>query len=212
MTTLPRAALALVALLVAAPAPARDEAPLLGPLEAALLFHQHAKTVAPEDRLVSWYGEVCGERDRDARAAAAKVAREPLGRAARTAAFTSRWRVPLRQTFGGYDLAKEGFSTPLKDGAVIRFGASSYCGEPLTYLVAFENGGEHALVRVPKERALDFVRASPGREVVHDLEVEVVRALPGPEPVLVVKIVRMRTVDAKRRTLVADSSERRSRG
>jgi hypothetical protein len=205
MPTAIRLSLVLAVLLPAVAARAEEPAPVLGPLEAALLFHDQAHTSAPEDRLVSWYGEVCGEQDRDARAAAARAAREPLRRLAHQAAFTERWRIPLRQTLGGYDLTREGFPTTLHTGAVIRFGAASYCGEPLTYLVAFENGDEHAMVHVPKARALDFVRQSPGREVVHELEVEVVRARPGPEPVLVVRIVRMRTLDARRQTLVADS-------
>lgn len=197
-----------VAALVAAPAARAAggaETPTLGPLEVALLYHQRSRSVAPEDKLVSWFGEVCGEKEPAARAEAKKLALAPLRTAAHEASFTTRWRVPVRQTLGGYDVTRGGFPTSFRAGSVVRFGPNAYCHEDLSYLLVFENGDEHGVVALAKDRALDFVRTNPSREVVHELEVEVVSAQREPAPALVVRIVRMKTVDARRQTLVADS-------
>jgi hypothetical protein len=130
------------------------ERPVLGPLQTALLYHQRSLTSAPDDRLVQWFGEVCGELDPVARRAAADRARASLADASASAASTARWTVPVRQTLGGYDLRAGSFPTTLRKGAVVRVGRTAYCDGDLEYLVAFENGGAFSALDVPRERAL----------------------------------------------------------
>ncbi|BDG05448.1 hypothetical protein [Anaeromyxobacter oryzae] len=182
-----------------------SDRPILGPLQTALLYHQQTATPAPDDRLVSWYGEVCGELDPAARRAAAERARASLSQASAEAAATARWLVPVSQALGGYDLAVGGFPTSLHEGAVVRFGTGDYCNEELGYLVVFKNGGAFSSVAVPREQALEFVRTNPARRVVHELEVEVVGAQAAPAPALVVNIVALRTRDAVTGSVLAES-------
>ena len=186
----------------------RRERPVLGPLQAALLYHQRSLTAPPDDQLVRWFGEVCGELDPAARLAAADRARASLAEVSASAASTARWIVPVRQTLGGYDLRAGSFPTSLRKGAVVRFGRTQYCDEDLKYLVVFKNGGAFSALDVPRERALEFVRGNPGRQVVHELEVEVVGAQRSPAPTLVVDIVRLRTRDAVSGAVLSESRGR----
>ncbi|WP_242393196.1 hypothetical protein [Anaeromyxobacter oryzisoli] len=191
-----------------APRPPRAafEGPVLGPLQTALLYHQRTGTRSPDDRLVHWFGEVCGELDPAARRAAIARSRSSLDEASEAAAATARWVVPVEQTLGGYDLAAGGFATSLRAGAVIRFDRGDYCDEDLRYLLVFKNGDHFASVNVPRERALAFVRGNPARRVVHDLEVEVVGAQAGATaPALVVDILAVRTRDAATGAVLAES-------
>jgi hypothetical protein len=208
----PAVALLLASCAVVAPpgSGARGERPVLGPLEAALLYHQRTATRAP-DALVSWYGEVCGELDPAARRDAAERARVSLSQAGATAADTARWRVPIRQSLGGYDLRQGGFTTSLREGAVVRFERGEYCNEDLRYLLVFRNGGAFAQLDVPRERALELVRSNPTRTVIHELEVEVVGAQRVPAPALILNIVALRTRDAASGTLLAESRGGRRR-
>jgi hypothetical protein len=187
------------------PASAFDR-PVLGPLQTALLYHQRSGTVAPDARLVHWFGEVCGELDDAARRDAIARSRASLAEVRSDAAATTRWVVPIRQTLGGYDLAGRGFPTSLRRGAVIRFDRGDYCDEDLRYLLVFENGGTFASIEVPRERALEFVRSNPARRVVHEVEVEVVGAQADAlAPALVVEIIALRTRDAVSGAVLAES-------
>jgi hypothetical protein len=182
------------------------DVPVLGPLQAALLYHDRSHTPLPADQLVQWYGEVCGEKDPEARRAAAATARPELELAGHDAARADRWRIPLRQDLGGYDLVESAFPTTLRAGAAVTFDRSQYCGEPLTYRVVFRNGADYALVRIPHDEAVAFVRNNPARSVVHDLVVEVVGAQDGPGgPALVVDILGIRTRDAASGTTLAET-------
>jgi hypothetical protein len=184
--------------------------PTLGPLEAALLYHRESGTVPPEERLIHWYGEVCGELDVSAREAAKPEARAALARAAAAAARRDRWMVPLRQTLGAYDLRRGGFPASLRKGAVVAFDRSDYCGQDLSYLVLFRNGARHDFLAVEEARARRFVRENPLRTVVLQLEVEVGGAQPGPpSPTLLVRIVRWRALDAVNGTVVAEGADGR---
>lgn len=180
--------------------------PVLGPLQTALLYHQRTGTLAPDDRLVHWFGEVCGELDAVARRDAIARSRASLAEVRADAAATARWVVPIRQTLGGYELADGGFPTSLRRGAVIRFDRGDYCDEDLRYLLVFENGGAFARIDVPRERALEFVRSNPARRVVHEVEVEVVGAqADAVAPALVVEIIALRTRDAVSGAVLAES-------
>lgn len=186
--------------------------PIMGPLEAGLLFHQRSDT-PPDRRLVFAWGDVCGERDEVARAQAVTAARPRLDEAARTAWERDTWVVPLRQTMGAYDLQKGGFPTGVRTGSVIRFDRSDYCRQDLSYLVAFRNGDAYSMLRLSEDGARHLVRSNPGRTVVHDLEVEVVGWQPGPPgPTLLVNIVRMRTRDALSERVVFDTALPEPRG
>ncbi len=185
--------------------------PIIGPLEAGLLYHDRAGT-PPDRRLVFAWGDVCGERDEQARAQAVLAAQPRLAAAARRVAEQVTWDIPLRQTLGNYDLQRGGFSTGIRQGSVVRFDRSDFCRQDLTYLVAFRNGDAYSTLRIPEEDAKRLVRTDPSRTVVHDLEVEVVGWQPGPPgPTLLVDIVRLRTRDAQRDQVVFDSAEARGR-
>lgn len=178
---------------------------VMGALEAGLLYHQRSGT-PPEPRLAYAWGDVCGEPDPAARAQAVEDAQPRLEQAARAAEGRGTWALPLRQVMGAYDLAKGGFSTGLRTGSVVRFDRSDFCRQEVTYLVAFRNGDKWSVLRLAEDAAKQFVRANPGRSVVHDLEVEVVGWQPGPPgPTLLVDIVRMRTRDALSDRVVLDS-------
>ena len=180
--------------------------PVLGSLQVPILFHQAAGTPLPEEPLLSWYGDVCGERDATARPATLSTARASLARAVADAGRAERWLVPLRQTLGAYDAQRGGFATTLRTGGVIRFDPSDYCRQPLTYLLAFANGADYALLRLPEERARQFVRANLTRMVVHELEVVVTRVQDGPPaPTVLVRIERLRTKDALSGAVLADT-------
>jgi hypothetical protein len=189
------------------PAPAHWAAlPVLGALQVPILYHQAAGTPLPEEQLLSWYGDVCGERDAAARTAARATARASLARAVAEAGRAGRWLVPLRQTLGPYDAQRGGFATSLRTGGVIRFDPSDYCKEPLTYLLAFANGSDYALLRLSEDRARQFVRANLTRAVIHELEVEVLRVQAGPPaPTVLVRIVRLRAKDALSGAVLADT-------
>jgi len=179
---------------------------ILGPLEAGLLFHQRAGT-APDPRLAYAWGDVCGEPDRAAREEAVAAAGPRLEQAADDVEGKDAWRLPLRQTLGAYDLQKGGFATTLRTGAVIRFDRNDFCRQELLYLVAFRNGDDHAVLKLPEEAAKQFVRTNPVRSVVHDLEIEPVGWQPGPPgPTLLVQIVRVRTRDALSDQVIFDSA------
>jgi len=180
--------------------------PVLGALQVPILYHQEAGTPLPAEQLVAWYGDVCGERDEAARAAAVASARAALDRSVAETARTGHWLVPLRQALGPYDAARGGFATSLRTGGVIRFDPSDYCGQPLTYLLAFENGSDFSLVHLAEDRARQFVRANTSRSVVHELEVELSRVQPGPPaPTVLVRVVRLRTKDALSGAVLADT-------
>lgn len=179
---------------------------VIGPVEAGLLYHQRAGT-APDPRLAYAFGDVCGEPDRVARDEAVAAAWPRLEGAAREARGREAWRLPLRQALGAYDLQRGGFVTTLRTGAVIRFDRNDFCHQDLLYLVALRNGDEHAVITLSEEAAKQFVRANPGRSVVHDLEVEPVGWQPGPPgPTLLVDVVRLRTRDALTDRVIFDSA------
>lgn len=178
---------------------------VLGPLEAGLLFHQRSGTAA-EPGLAYVWGDVCGEPDPRARAQAVRDAQPRLEQASRAAAARGAWVLPLRQTMGAYDLAKGGFTTGLRKGSVVRFDRSDFCRQDLSYLVAFRNGDDWSVLRLPEDAAVKFVRSNPARTVVHELEVEVVGWQPGPPgPTLLVDVVRLRTRDALSERVIFDS-------
>jgi len=189
------------------PAPAHwASLPVMGALQVPILYHRAAGTPLPAEQLLSWYGDVCGERDAAARPAALATARASLSRAVADAGRAERWLVPLRQTLGSYDAQRGGFATSLRTGGVIRFDPSDYCKQPLTYLLAFANGDDYALLRLSEDRARQFVRANLTRMVVHELEVEVTRVQEGPPaPTVLVRIGRLRTKDALSGAILADT-------
>jgi hypothetical protein len=180
--------------------------PVLGALQVPILYHQAAATPLPADQLISWYGDVCGERDAGSKPAAEAAARASLARAVAEAGRATRWLVPLRQTLGSYDPQRGGFATSLRTGGVVRFDPSDYCKQPLTYLLAFENGSDFSVLHLSEERAKQFVRANLTRTVVHELEVEVSRVQAGPpSPTVLVRIVRLRAKDAVNGAVLADT-------
>jgi hypothetical protein len=179
--------------------------PALGGVQAALLYHQREGTPAPEADLVEAWGETCGDRDPVAKEVAERGARAALAQAREELAGSRRWMLPLRQTLGGYDRQRGGFPTTVRTGAVVKFDRIGFCRPDVAYAVAFLNGDDFAILKVPEAEAVELVRASPSREVLHELEVEVVGARPGPPAaVVVVRILRMRTRDLARRTVLAD--------
>lgn len=180
--------------------------PVLGALQAPILYHQAAGTPLPADQLISWYGDVCGERDAASRPAAEAAARASLARAVTEAGRSGRWLVPLRQTLGAWDAQRGGFPTSLRTGGVVRFDPSDYCKQPLTYLVAFQNGDDYSLLRLSEEQAKQFIRANLTRTVVQELEVEVLRVQAGPPaPTVLVRILRARAKDALSGAVLADT-------
>jgi len=180
--------------------------PVLGALQVPILYHQASGTPLPADRLIHWYGGVCGEKDAAARPAAEAAARASLARAVSEAGRAGRWVVPLRQTLGPYDAQRGGFTTSLRTGGVVTFDPSDYCRQPLTYLLAFENGDRWSLLRLSEERARQFVRSNLTRTVVHELEVEVSRVQAGPPaPTVLVRIVRLRSKDAVGGAVLVDT-------
>jgi hypothetical protein len=179
--------------------------PVLGPLQAGLLY-QREGLVPPDERLAFALGDVCGERDETARRDAVVAARPRLERAFWEASTRPAWTIPLRQVMGSYDPQHGGFTIGLHTGSVVRFDRSDFCRQDLTYLVAFENGDAYGFLRLPEADAVRFVRANPARAVVHDLEVEVTGAQPGPPaPTLLVRITRRRTRDAASGRVLADT-------
>jgi hypothetical protein len=199
----------LLLLAACATAPARlpppESLPVLGPLEAAVLYHDRSGTPLPADRLAHWYGEVCAERDPEARRAAVAEVRPRLLAEARRAAATPLWRVPLREALGLYDLARGGFATSLKAGAVVRFDSFRYCRQELEYLVLLENGASYAFLPLPEAHAKRLLRTNPGKQVVHELVVEITGAQPGPPaPTLRARIRRLVTRDATSNREIAD--------
>jgi len=182
--------------------------PVLGALQVPILYHQAAGTPLPADQLTSWYGDVCGEHDAAARPAAEAAARASLARAVGEAGRSERWLVPLRQTLGSWDAQRGGFATSLRTGGVVKFDPSDYCKQPLTYLLAFENGSDFSLLRLSEERSKQFIRANLTRTVVHELEVEVRRVQAGPPaPTVLVRILRLRSKDAVSGAVLADTGE-----
>jgi hypothetical protein len=180
--------------------------PVLGALQVPILYHQAAGTPLPADQLISWYGDVCGERDAASRPAAEATARASLARAVEEAGRSGRWLVPLRETLGAWDAQQGGFPTSLRTGGVVKFDPSDYCKQPLTYLLAFQNGDDHALLRLSEERAKQFIRANLTRTVVQELEVEVLRVQAGPPaPTVLVRILRVRAKDALSGAVLADT-------
>jgi hypothetical protein len=179
---------------------------VMGPQEAGLLYHQRAG--APLDlRLAYAWGDVCGELDRATREAAVEASGPRLERAAREAGEREAWKLPLRQTLGGYDLQKGGFSTPLRKGAVVRFDRNDFCRQELLFLVAFRNGDDFAVLRLSEEAAKRLVRSNPARTVVHDVEVAPVGWQPGPPgPTLLVDVLRVRTRDALSDQVISDTA------
>ncbi len=178
----------------------------LGPLEAGILYHQRAD-IPLDPRLAFAWGEVCGEREPEARAAALAAAPPRLEAAANQVAERDGWSLPLRQTLGNYDVKQGAFATTLRRGSVVRFDRSDFCRQDLSFLVAFRNGDEWSRLRLSEDGARRLVRANPARTVVHDVEVEVVGWQPGPPgPTLLVDIVRMRTRDAVSDRLILDSA------
>jgi hypothetical protein len=180
--------------------------PVLGALQVPILYHRLAETPLPADQLLAWYGDVCGEAAPEARATAAAARRPLLAKAEAEAARTTRWVVPLRQALGSYDAALGGFPTTIRTGGVVKFDPSDYCKQPLTYLVAFLNGDDYGVLKLPEAQAKRFVRANFGRTVVHELEVEVRRVQAGPPaPTVLVEIHRLRTKDAVSGLVLWDS-------
>jgi hypothetical protein len=179
--------------------------PVLGPLEAGLLYYDRSDT-PPDPRLVFAWGDVCGVVDEEERAQAVTGAQPRLRQAAKRVDGKASWLVPLRQSLGNYDIRRGGFPTGIRQGSVVRFDRGDFCHQELGFLVAFRNGDATSLLRIPEEEAKQLVRTNPGRAVVHDLEVEVVGWQPGPPgPTLLVDIVRVRTRDAQSGRVVYDS-------
>jgi hypothetical protein len=179
---------------------------VMGPLEAGLLYHQRSG-LPLDPHLALTFGDVCGEQDHAAREEAVTAAFPRVEKAAREAWERDSWVLPLRQTLGNYDLQKGGFASGVRTGAVVRFDRADFCRQELSFLVAFRNGDAFSVLRLSEESAKRFVRANPGRTVVHDLEVEVVGWQPGPPgPTLLVDIVRVRTRDALDERVILDSA------
>jgi hypothetical protein len=167
----------------------------LGPLQVALLYHQLESTPAPPELALAW-PELCRLHG-DAQAAAAREAAPRLAAESARVERNRTWRVQVRQPLGPYDPAAGGYRTTLRDGAVIRFDPFNYCFKDLRYLLAFENGGAHALVRLDEEAARAMLRRDPSRTMTLDLLVEPEAARPvGDARALVVRIHRLRASDA----------------
>jgi hypothetical protein len=209
-----QAVTALAALLLAACATtsgagareAWDTTPILGPLQAALLYHAESATPPPPALALAW-PELCQERGAEKQAAAVRAA---AGRLAEEAARVKRaplWRVQIRETLGPYDRTAGGFRTSLKPGSVIRFDSFNYCFKELRYLVVFRNGDEHGLVRLDEEAARAMLRRDPDREVRLDLLVEPVGSqLDHGAGAVVLDILRLRAVDATSTVLLDTAS------
>jgi hypothetical protein len=124
-------------------------------------------------------------------------------------AAAPRWQVQVRQELGPYDLQAHGFHSLLKAGAVIRFDPYNYCFRELRYLLAFRNGGDHALLPLDEAAAKQLLRRDPSKAVTLDLMVEpVATQVEGGEPVLVVDITRMRVTDGTNTVLLDTGAAR----
>jgi hypothetical protein len=211
-----RTSLAAAALLLAACAttptgqatdPWTTTAPL-GPLQVALLYHQRSATPAPAALSLAWR-ELCQAGDAEAQAEAVKGAAARLEAESERVAALDRWQVQVRQQLGPYDLRSGGFHSVLKAGAVIRFDPFNYCFRELHYLLAFRNGGAHAILPVDQMAAKGLLRRDPSRAVTIDLLVEpVATQADHGEPTLMVDITRLRVTDGTGTVLLDTGVER----
>lgn len=180
----------------------------LGPLQVALLYHQRSATPAPPALALAWR-DLCQVGGAEAQAQAVKGAAARLGAEGERVAATSLWQVQVRQQLGPYDLRSGGFQTVLKAGAVIRFDPFNFCFRELRYLLAFRNGGAHAILRLDEAAAKGLLRRDPSRAVTIDLMVEpVATQVDGGEPTLVVDITRLRATDGTGTVLLDSGLER----
>jgi len=170
--------------------------PILGPLQAALLYHGESATPPPPELALAW-PELCDDRGAEKQAAAVRGAAGRLAEEAAKVQRTPLWRVQIREALGPYDRTAGGFRTSLKPGSVIRFDSFNYCFKELRYLVVFRNGDAHGLVRLEEEAARAMLRRDPDREVTLDLLVEPVGSqLDHGAGAVVLDILRLRVVDA----------------
>jgi hypothetical protein len=180
----------------------------LGPLQVALLYHQRSATPAPPALSLAWR-ELCQVGGVEAQADAVTGAAARLAKESERVAATPRWQVQVRQQLGGYDLQRGGFHSVLKAGAVIRFDPFNFCFRELRYLLAFRNGGAHAILPLDQGAAKGMLRRDPSRAVIIDLMVEpVATQVENEEPTLVVDIRRLRVTDATGAVLLDTGGER----
>jgi hypothetical protein len=180
--------------------------PILGPLQAALLYHREAATPPPPGLALAW-PELCQERGAERQAAAVRGAAGRLADEAARVARTPLWRLQIRETLGPYDPIAGGFRTSLRPGSVIRFDAFNYCFKELRYLVVFRNGDAHGLLRLDEEAARALLRRDADREVTLDLLVEPVGSqLDHRAGAVVLDIIRVRAIDATNAVLLDTAS------
>jgi len=180
--------------------------PILGPLQAALLYHGESATPPPPALALAW-PELCQERGAERQAAAIRGASVRLAGEAARVERTPLWRLQIREALGPYDRTAGGFRTSLKPGSVIRFDSFNYCFKELRYLVVFRNGDAHGLLRLDEEAARALLRRDPDREVTLDLLVEPVGSqLDHGAGAVVLDILRLRAVDATSTVLLDTAS------
>jgi hypothetical protein len=182
--------------------------PVLGAAQAALLYHRASSTDVEPEVVAYAFPDVCSAPTDAKRAERAAAARGRVEAAEEEVRQTRRWLIPLRQELGSYDAQHHGVPTSVRTGGVLRFTTFQYCRKAEGYLVAFQNGDDWSFLPLQQARAAKFVSTNPTRTVIHDLEVEVVGSRSdGALPVLLVRVLRARTRDALRGTVLADSSE-----
>jgi hypothetical protein len=180
----------------------------LGPLQVALLYHQRTATTPPPALSLAWR-ELCQVGGAEAQTEAVKRASSRLAVEADRVAAEPRWQVQVRQPLGPYDLQSGGFHSVLKAGSVIRFDPFNYCFRELRYLLAFRNGGSHAILPLEEAAAKALLRRDPTRAVTIDLMVEpVATQVEHGEPILVVDITRLRVTDGTNTVLLDTGAER----
>ena len=181
---------------------------VMGAAQVALLYHQASSTRADPGVVVYAFPDVCAAPTDAQRADRATAERWRVGQAEQEIRRTRSWLIPLRQELGSYDVQHHGFPTSLRTGGVLRFDSFQFCRKSEGYLVAFKNGDDWSFLPLPQVRATKFVSLNQTRTVIHNLEVEVVGfRSEGPVPVLLVNVLRARTRDALRGTVLADSTD-----
>jgi hypothetical protein len=170
--------------------------PTAGPLQVALLYHALSGAPPPPELAYAW-PDVCGVHGEAEQAVAVRRMAPRLAEAARSTSPDRHWQVQVRQQLGPYDVARGGFRTVFRNGAVVRFEPADFCFADLRYLLAFEDGGRFSLLELDAAAALRLAQADPSRAVGYDLEVEPVgHQLEAGVPVLRVSVVRLRARDA----------------
>jgi hypothetical protein len=181
----------------------------LNALATAILYHQAAEGVPPDDALALAMPGVCDGMGAESRREVLDVTWARLKEMKVQVLERRSWLVAQQLSLGGFDRQRGGFPTLLTRDSGPRFGSTDFCGYPdLIYAVALVNWRSFSVIRLSEERALQFVRGNGLRSVTQELEVEVEGVESAPVPTLLVRLVRLRVSDVVTGELLVDTGLR----